>query len=415
MSTPEPLPFNVVFATSELPHHLATQLEQHGPNRGSWTSDLRCSWPIEIGLRLFERNAEPLSLLLTSHATFVPRRVEIFLGRTVVNEHRVGNQFTNTVKDADIRRVWHQEYKSALFTRLGALEFLEPDHVIGDLTSTRRKRRRQTVEVNIPPGTSSNFVRLLLHEPLRCFPRADNAHDQVGLRSVKVIGFRNHRRKPQWRTQRSSGHRVQPSQPLTSNLGLGLKTAGDSPVPFTPSTINMAAIHSGTQMLRTALVSEANNSSQNAQPKGVVFSHSQSPFSHGFVTSKVDEPNVENEEAVYAGNEHVERELPMRSQFVDAGQTTNDALDAARAEGAPETPNSNLSRISSTASFSSRSNTCLPGSLTQNVSKAVLLPLSLGEFEQFEYDGSNEYIPPIDDAQNIGNNPNELSMEEEDS
>ena len=193
-----------------------------------------------------------------------------------------------------------------LFTRLGALEFLEPDHVIGDLTSTRRKRRRQTVEVNIPPGTSSNFVRLLLHEPLRCFPRADNAHDQVGLRSVKVIGFRNHRRKPQWRTQRSSGHRVQPSQPLTSNLGLGLKTAGDSPVPFTPSTINMAAIHSGTQMLRTALVSEANILRKCATERRGVLAL-QSPFSHGFVTSKVDEPNVENEEAVYAGNEHVER------------------------------------------------------------------------------------------------------------
>ena len=368
---PEDLSFAVVFETSEVPDQPATNLERNRPeNSGGWTSDLRCCWPIEIGLRLFGQNIEPTRLRLTSHATFVPRLVEVYLGRST----EVVRDAQNTgalLKDASVlRTAWRKDYKAAMFTRLGVVEFLQPDDPSEafqdpptEATATHRKRRRQRVELSIPSGTSSNFLRLIIHEPHRCVPQSENGYDQVGLRSVHVFGFPGRSRTPRWRIK---GKAVDTTRALSLKSNLGFSTTGNPSDPF--ATVSEAG-----------LLTPRSKKEQLARRE--VFSHSKPP--HSTIGSKI--LNLPPSEV---GSFAPEAESPMRSssRFIGADELATDALAAPTAtlEGIAQ-GDSAWSHDSSTALFSPGPHTFLTGALTMSISKPSLRSIGLvGEFDQLQ-------------------------------
>ena len=121
---PTRLPFVSVYCSSDVPDRAVSRLEVSGlAGSGGWLSDKRCCWPVELGLRVFG-DVKLSHIKLTSHDTHVASRMEVFRSVPTPNAGLVQEHGKGV---ASLRREWHTLYRQAVFYRVGAGQFMNPD------------------------------------------------------------------------------------------------------------------------------------------------------------------------------------------------------------------------------------------------------------------------------------------------
>ncbi|GMH74674.1 hypothetical protein TL16_g06526 [Triparma laevis f. inornata] len=137
-----------------------------------WLSDMRCDYPMEVGLELTGNNSSGAlvsSLKLTAHETFTPKKIEIFIGVA-------GEEVEDEDKASPNNRPNQNPYSTALWKRLGFVSFQT-----GQSESGNRRRETKTVD-NI--NLRCKFLKLIVHEPA-----LTGVECQVGLCSISLFGL----------------------------------------------------------------------------------------------------------------------------------------------------------------------------------------------------------------------------------
>lgn len=157
------LPYDIVFCTSEDSKHPVTDLTGYEADpsedetTNGWQSEARGKVPQTLVLR-FHGNAWLQQIRILCHESKIATKVEV----------RVF-QLTDTMLESPV------SYRSARFTKLGAVEFNSNEH------SDYKSKERKTVHLQ----TEAYFVKLLFSRP---YPNHLNTKEQVGIYSIECIG-----------------------------------------------------------------------------------------------------------------------------------------------------------------------------------------------------------------------------------
>ena len=177
-----------------------------------WVSDLRCEFPMEIGLELAS-GALVSSIRLTAHESLTPEKIELFVG--VAGEE--------VEEEDEASQVKLNPYSTALWKRLGFVSF----QTGAKLETETRRRETKTVEnVNL----RCKYLKLIVHEPALM-----GVECQVGLCDISLFG-----EDDTIAYRASSAEGLVPSNPDLI-VAQALRNLTDSPINLPPGVDEMEA------------------------------------------------------------------------------------------------------------------------------------------------------------------------------
>ncbi|GMH49155.1 hypothetical protein TrVE_jg11121 [Triparma verrucosa] len=177
-----------------------------------WVSDLRCEFPMEIGLELAS-GALVSSIRLTAHESLTPEKIELFVG--VAGEE--------VEEEDEASQVKLNPYSTALWKRLGFVSFQTGAKFE---TETRRRETKTVENVNL----RCKYLKLIVHEPA-----LTGVECQVGLCDISLFG-----EDDTIAYRASSAEGLVPSNPDLI-VAQALRNLTDSPINLPPGVHEMEA------------------------------------------------------------------------------------------------------------------------------------------------------------------------------